>query len=74
MLQDLKDFFRIFVWKEFWIAVGSAFVVVGVWVFFSLALRIPNTTARSAAIWGLIFLISILGGLTDRARKKRGLR
>jgi len=71
MLQDLKDFLRIFTWKELWIAVGCAFLVVGGWVFICFALMIPNTAIRSVALWGFIFLLSILGGLAERSRKKR---
>lgn len=71
MLQDLKDFLQIFAWKEFWIAVGSASLVVGGWVFTCFALMIPNTAIRSVTLWGFIFLLSILGGLVERSRKKR---
>jgi len=74
MLQDLKDFLRIFTWKELWITVGCAFVVVSTWVFVCFVLVIPNTAIRSVALWSLIFLLSVLGGLTEKSQKKRGPR
>jgi len=70
MLQDLKDFLCIFTWWEFWIVVGCAFLVVGGWVFVCFALMIPNNSVKTIVLWGFIFLLSILGGLTEESQKK----
>jgi len=70
VLQDLKDFLSIFMWWEFWIVVGCAFLAVGTWVFVCFALIIPNTAVKTIVLWGFIFLLSILGGLTEKSQKK----
>jgi len=70
MLEDLKDFLRIYTWKEFWILIGCASLTVGVWVFISIALKIPNDALRTVVLWGFIFLLFILGGVTEKSRKK----
>lgn len=70
MLQDLKDFLSIFMWWELWILVGGAFLVMGAWVFVCFALMIPNNAVKTMVLWSFIFLLSILGGLTEKSQKK----
>jgi len=74
MLQDLKDFLRIFTWWEFWVAVGSAFLVVGAWTFVCFALMIPNDALRTITLWSFIFILSILGGITRKSQKRTASR
>jgi hypothetical protein len=71
MFETLKDFLRIFTWKEFWMAASIAFLVVGAWAFISLTLAIPNDSLRAITLWGFIFLLSILGGISEKSRRKR---
>lgn len=51
-------------------AVGGGFLVLSAWVFVCFALTIPNNAIKTIVLWSFIFLLSILGGLKEKAQKK----
>ena len=46
-------------------------MLVAFWLLFAYLLAIPNTIARTASIWAMLFLLTIGAATVDAIRKRR---
>ena len=74
MCQWIKEFLRIYTWKELWMVVSVPTAVMGVWFLFCYLLTIPIITVRAAAIWSLIFILTLGSATVDALRKRQSKR
>ena len=71
MCEWVKDFLRIYTWTEFWMVVSVPTGVMGIWFLFCYLLTIPVTAVRAAAIWSLIFILTVGSATVDAVRKRQ---
>jgi len=69
MLEWLRELLEIYTWKELWILVGVATIMIGAMAGFSLMLRIGNEIIRAVAIWSLISTLTAGAAMTDYLRR-----
>jgi len=68
----LKDFLRVYTWKEFWMVISVPTAIMGVWFLFCFLLTIPIIVIRAIAIWSLIFILTLGSVTVDVLRKGQG--
>ena len=71
MCEWVKDLLRLYTWKELWIVVSVPTAVMGIWFLFCYLLTIPVIAVRAAAIWSLIFILTLGSATVDAVRKGR---
>jgi hypothetical protein len=74
MCEWVKDLLRLYTWKELWIVVSVPTAVMGIWFLFCYLLTIPVIAVRAAAIWSLIFILTLGSATVDAVRKGRRSR
>ena len=55
----VSDFLVIYGLKDTWICIGSAVLVVCVWLFFASALTLP-VPVRAILLWSLLFVLCLI--------------
>jgi hypothetical protein len=68
MWEWAKDLLKIYTWKELWIAASVPIGVMGVWFLFCYLLTIPLVAIRAAAIWSIVFILTLGSATVDAIR------
>ena len=68
MWEWTKDLLKIYTWKELWIAASVPIWVMGVWFLFCYLLTIPVVAIRAAAIWSIVFILTLGSATVDAIR------
>lgn len=71
MCEWVKDFLRIYTWKELWMVVSVPTGVMGIWFLFCYLLSIPVIAVRATAIWSLVFILTVGGATVDAVRRRQ---
>jgi len=71
MCEWVKDFLRIYTWKELWMVVSVPTGVMGIWFLFCYLLSIPVIAVRTTAIWLPVCILTLGSATVDAVRKRQ---